>query len=288
MTRKWNVKKSWAEMKEWLARPPMIALHRHTAHQTIEQLLDRPSTLSNLRVLTGRLQSIAMWKGKEGAVAVLSSDPSGWQALRWSTRYQSWVIRIWSVLTERGEDAMSLLRINRASLCFADAIALGEDVFANWCGSRMVLSIQEGNHGFERWNDSPFPAFMAKLYGRWRGLDLNCEVPSVAPLGVYQDIFDYWESESELGLGMNKICDYHCQRTDDSDDGEFSWGHYNVFPSEILALERIRRELGLATPKIQHALLQTPLAHVPDQIPLQNDPFFEHVVSWIQAGLPEP
>ena len=61
---------------------------------------------------------------------------------------------------------------------------------------------------------------------------------------------------------------------------------YNLFPLEILAIQRIRREQGLPTPEIDHPLMQTPLAHPPEVMPHVEDELLNQVIAKVRKELP--
>ena len=85
-------------------------------------------------------------------------------------------------------------------------------------------------------------------------------------LGLYQRVLDAWTNEGELVKALFDICDYHCQNTY-KDAVPFCEVPYTVFPAEMLAIRRVRSELGLVTPTVEHPLLSTPLFHVPNPVP---------------------
>jgi hypothetical protein len=61
-----------------------------------------------------------------------------------------------------------------------------------------------------------------------------------------------------------------------------------AFPAELLAIARVRRELGLPDPLSQHPLGQSTLAQIPDPLPnAPKDKFFQESVARCQQAYPK-
>jgi hypothetical protein len=286
MARKWNLKRFLRELKEWLSRPDNINRFRDQVRIDIERAIVLEPTSADLRVFQGRLDRVALWEAIYGTVLVLDGNQAGWSHIYTSVRYSGWKVRLLVGLCERNEDAASRLALNHACRCLAGSIALRHDAFAHWCGLRLINCIELGNDVFPKWDLTPFEPFMVKLYALWRGRELDVRRPHICPLGVYQQVFDTWESEASFTNALRAICNYHCDRTDQRGDNEFMWSPYDVFPAEILALRRIRRELGLSRVTIEHPLLDNPLAHPPDEIVAVPDELMHRALVWVHSKIP--
>jgi len=85
------------------------------------------------------------------------------------------------------------------------------------------------------------------------------------------------------------VCDYHCQQCFDSpgEQADFVWFPYNVFPVEILAIQRVRKDLGLSVPLIVHPLLDSPLVQVPSTPPLVQDALLGRIKERARTDFPE-
>jgi hypothetical protein len=66
---------------------------------------------------------------------------------------------------------------------------------------------------------------------------------------------------------------------------EFSGFPESVFPAEILAVYRVRQDLGLPTPKVRHPLLETPLGRVPSPLPRVPDDVLDRVITAVEDEL---
>ncbi len=64
------------------------------------------------------------------------------------------------------------------------------------------------------------------------------------------------------------------------------WPH-NVFPAEILAIRRVRREQGLDWPSVPHALLNTAFAAPPFPLPPPKSDLLIRITSKMRSCLPE-
>lgn len=285
MAQKWNLKRFLREYKEWLSRSDNKTRLYNEPQKEIEQAMASEPTPSGLRVFYGELGCIALWEAVHGTVLVLEDNQAGWSHVCSSVKSNGWKVRILVGLCERGEDAASRLDLNGTCRCLAAPIALRQNHFAHWCGSRLVRCIETGNDVFLKWDLTPFEPFMVKLYALWRGRNLDVRHPHICPLGVYQQVFDTWESEQAFAAALRAICDYHCERTDQRGDNEFQWSPYDVFPAEILALQRVRQELGLPQVTIEHPLLNNPLAHPPKEIAPRHDELMERTIGWLRRAI---
>ncbi len=283
MARKWNLKRLLRDYKEWLSRSDLKTLHYEKPREAIEQAIGSEPTPPGLRVFYGELEDIALWEAVYGTVLVSEGNQAGWSHLCASAKYDGWKVRLLVWLCERGEDRASELDLNHACRCLAASIAMHQDAFAHWCGSRLIKCIDTGNDVFPEWHLTAFEPFMVKLYALWQGRDLDVRRPGICRLGVYQQVFDAWKSEQGFAAALRAICDYHCARSDQLGDNEFQWSVYDVFPAEVLALLRIRQELGLPQVRIDHPLLDNPLARPPEEITPVHDELMERAITWLRG-----
>lgn len=224
---------------------------------------------------------IGNWKMLEAAVMILEGAPDGWVKARESFYYRAWYLRILGGLQDLGR-YNSFLAPDFA-LWIGHAIATHEDSFVDWFGSRIVASCQNKDTKFVWWGQHRFPPFIATLYARWRNQSI--EFGPEVKLGVYQTLLDAWDSPKDISKALVDACDFHVKQAR-GEDGAFCHMPYDLAPFEILAIQRVRRDLGLPTPEIDHPLLQTPLARPPEQPPEFHDELLDKIIAKARAELP--
>lgn len=281
MSRKWNLKRLFRGHKEWLSNPDSKKLFYDRSRKEVEEAVGKEPTPADLRVFARTLERFAVWEAVYGAVLVSEGNQVGWSHIGASVEYDGWRLRLQVGLCERDQGAPVF--VGDACRCLAAAIALRRDALAHWCGLRLVKSVETGDEVFLGWQHTPFEPFLVKLYALWRGQNLDVRRPGICRLGVYQQVFDAWDDEPAFAAAVRGICDYHCARTTGSRlDHEFQWGIYDVFPGEVLALQRIRRELGMPQVTVEHPLLDNPLAHPPEEIVPVEDELMERGIGWLR------
>jgi hypothetical protein len=128
---------------------------------------------------------------------------------------------------------------------------------------------------------------MLRLYCLWRKAKLDEERFSQSKLGVYREVLDAWRDEGALAAALARACDYHArQARRDEIVSEFAYFPANVFPAEILAVYRVRRDLRLPTPDVQHPILAMPLARPPASIPSTPDDVLDRLMTAAEEELP--
>ncbi len=273
MSRKrgWSVANVVKGMEAWLASPPC-----HAAKLAIPRVIEKDADLSTpLKVADAysSLELLGLYEGVQGCLLVTRGDPAGWPHLRASALASAWFLALRAGLWYRGvRSGFSGFTVQQAAgLALALAIAVREDEAAHWLGGVLVEGMK-GPAPFADWRMNPFEPFITKLYARWRGEHLDVARPGVHPLGVYQAVFDRWDGDAAL----QAVCDYHLERAVDHGRGapEFIHAPICLFPAEVIALRRVRADLGLTTPSIKHPLLDgNPLAEVPAPLPPMTLPY---------------
>jgi hypothetical protein len=129
---------------------------------------------------------------------------------------------------------------------------------------------------------------MICLYRLWHGESPEEGFPAGTNIEAYREILDSWHSGGEgLKSGLLSACDYHIQRIDgNKDDHEFYDEVFAAFPIEILAIQQIRKRLGMETPAVDHPLMQTPIARPPDEILFVSDELLDAILGHLPAELP--
>ena len=263
------------DVLNWIARPNNRSFMCDDSIASIQQNL-RSAGENALLATASPLYDLAFYYSMQGASEVLEGHSTGWTAIHRAAAY-TWVhlkafIGAYHADTRRRKQ--NRVRANTAALNLAHLLALGAEPEAQWLGGRLLASTRDGSLG--PWNLTPFEPFMVHLYSRSVGVPFESTM-EVAGLGVYQAIFDQWESGG-LNAEIGALCDYHVRRSQEIDEDfpEFVSGRYNLLPIEILALRQVRGQMGLETHLPDHPLLATPLASM-EPMPLPKDELFEAI-----------
>jgi hypothetical protein len=264
--RQWDFKKLVAIMRRSFDNPEVLA--ETAAHK--KKLAEKGKWISDL---VSSLGILATLDGRAATAWIADCHPGGWARMRRCFLRKAWGIRILIGLQDKGKYYGIGAQEELLTLTLAHAMATQEDAYAEFLGNRVLKSITARDGKFTGWDMAPFEPFIMKLFGLWKGVDLKFDGVKVCPQGVYQEILDAWHDETALAKAMTAACDYHCLRSFNDPNGfpEFAWEPYNVFPVDILAIQRVRRDLGLKTPTIEHPLLDTPLTKIPATPPAVED-----------------
>lgn len=263
--RKWDIRKIKNRLSEWVAMPDNKERMLDKQIRDIGQKMGSADPAQTVG-LGSSLKHISVWEAKNGALAVLNEDSGGWLRLAKAAVYHFWGCRI--VLFFYDADTRSPKppreNYNRAALCFAQLLALGYKDEASWIGERLARGLSDGAF-FEWLPDEQFSPFVVCLYRLWHGESPDEGFSREPNIEAYRQIVDSWSTGGDaLKNGLLSACDYHMQRIDYSkDDHEFYNEVYAAFPLEILAIEQIRKGLGMETPQVEHPLMKTPLAFPP-------------------------
>lgn len=145
------------------------------------------------------------------------------------------------------------------------------------------------------YSDSPLCGFVLRMWLILAGRRQPQErLPAGAPqCGVYDPLFDHWDSPDKLHSAIIEACDFHVRRMKEDrrihhDIAEFSMSPYRQIPFEILAYRNVRKRMGLDTPWPAHPLLESPLVkHLPQELQPSDDPLLKEVLAAVRKVLPE-
>jgi hypothetical protein len=102
--------------------------------------------------------------------------------------------------------------------------------------------------------------FMAILAAR----ALGRKAPKKRDLGVYEGLLDAWKKPKAFAAAVEQACEKHLQGMGLTEDiGEFE--DLQLVPIEIAAVRALREKEELEFPEVDHPLLQTPLADIPQR-----------------------
>lgn len=270
----WNLEDLTRKTLDWIRNPKTEEMFWKTPVAEIRSLIDSKKAVRDF-VLP--LWYVGTWEGMNGALAVLNGDHGGWGRLAKSANFWYWDHRI--EIHRSGEGRFRINKLGMAytpkvALCLAHLMANGWIEQAKWLGDRLVSGFSSPKAPFA-WPNTPFEPFITCLFQKWQGVPEDERVFADADLEVYGPVLASLEAdEASFESAVVGACDYHVERIGDPDDlgyPEFHWPVYNVFPAEILAIERVRGWLGHPVPRLEHVILDNPLARLPEQMPTGDD-----------------
>src|SRR5262249_15660976 len=144
----------------------------------------------------------ANWYAQHGSRAVLDGEREGWAHIDRAFHY------LWlnALVVDRNMQAPL------AACVLATALVFDEDAMAESLAARLVRSLDDKNIYFGC-TQSAFAPFMMKLWGLFRGLEIDVVRPKVEPLGIYQGILDVWRDDAAIAGAVSAACDYHLEHT---------------------------------------------------------------------------
>jgi predicted DNA-binding WGR domain protein len=237
--------------------------------------------------IQGALETIVLRLSTQGAVRVLGGDEGGWPLLRAGLRYDYYRHRIALAQFTRldgGKTAAGAFEGRDWALLLSRALALAETEVAEWCGRQALRHPRAFGFNYPL----PLQPFMARLYALWKKATLDARRFAQSKLGPYRDVIAAWHNEGRLAAALARAGDYHArQARHDQTFSEFTSFPADLFPAEILAVDRVRRDLGLPTPDVRHSILSTPLARPPAAIPATPDDVLDRLMTAVEEELPE-
>lgn len=285
-----------AEMQRWL--------HSAKVKQTVHDLSVKDiNKRINARLLSVKdygyvnisLECLAVWNKVAGILSIYSDNTEGWQQAQNGLLLECCSTRISLYQYDhdnRPDKGTCGLLINDVNLLLAQALATGNWEIADWLGTRIIQALDDG--AFGSWELNPFEPFMASLFAKYKGISLDLEHRQVRGYPVcslrhYADVFSAWDDVQRLSDVLVHACDYHIKRSaepDDEDTPEFNNYPYPIFPVEILAVQKIRQQMQLPVPEVNHPLMQTPLARPPEIPPVVQDPLLDAVIARARRDFP--
>jgi predicted DNA-binding WGR domain protein len=256
--------------------------------QQREEFLASFGSPRRLEYITASLDTLALHNRMRGAVRVLEGDEGGWSLLRAGALYDYHHTRISLRHFGRIDDGQMTgggMEGLDWALLLSQALGLGETAVAEWCGRAALRHPRAFDIGHPL---LPLQPFLIRLYALWKQARLDDERFPQAKLGVYREVLDAWHDEGRLAAALVRACDYHArQARRDEVLSEFTHFPADLFPAEILAVYRVRRDLGLPTPEVQHPILATPLGRPPTSIPATPDDVLDRVMTAVEEELPD-
>ena len=219
--------------------------------------------------------NMSLWAkrvGAEGALELWRRKEAGWTKLRRSLQYF-----YWNVVAQVRFAKCPGFGLGDFGNQLALAIMLDE-----WQIAAYLAGVMVREEGFHR---SPLTRFLVRLFSFHNPATSVCDAVPESGFGVYGQIVSCWEKPETLRGPLELACDYHMMRI--GEDHEFYGVPFDLLAAEVLAVYRVRHQLGLNTPRVDHQLLDAPWADLPSRIPLESDSFLDRFAQVVSQEAPE-
>ena len=230
----------------------------------------RSGGLRAIKILPVGLGQLAVYHGIRGVVEVCDGKETGWKDIDVSVQCHWLAVKLkatafFQLAAEgRQSEVVSLmLAMPMPGHLLAYSTVLGlSDWQAELRGILDHMAIMPGAVDPDIWKKRAYEPFLMRLDQKLRKDELPAGIED-HKIGPYSGVFTHWDNPKELAESLVTICDYHCDRMiDKGADEEFDVAPFDLYPCEILAVYRIREQLGLETPMIEHPILATPLSAI--------------------------
>jgi hypothetical protein len=139
-----------------------------------------------------------------------------------------------------------------------------------------------------------FPWFCLRLFADWYGLHEERWPDHPFPAAEYEELLGAWRSPdaSDLCSVLLAICDRHtaeCFKWGDKPDkhGDFVDDVYWAWPIEVHMVFRLREDLGLPIPEVDHPLMKTPLGIYLPPVPMVSDELLDKITAMAIEQYPQ-
>lgn len=250
--------------REWMVNAGE-EVYEYATGKTEKNLRD--GTLQDLRLLTIQLRTFSIFYGTKGIVGLEDKSAGAWDDIFLSFAFCLNDLKLRYALWTRIGDEPGFgpdISIVAAALCFALVNELHDwsDLLAE-----MIEVAGENDHFVSQkiWKSRKFEPFALWLYKSSRtGTGIPCNWSE--EVDVYSNLVNHWDSAEQFASGVEAVCDYHCRHMGDVGDiwfAEFRLPPIDLIPWEVLAIQAVRKRMGISVPRIEHPLLRLTENFVP-------------------------
>ncbi len=254
----------------------------NTPRTTLQEFVIQPAPGGCFGAISS-IEKLAAWHARKGCVSIVDCAlDEGWSELRRFFDYRTWSVRTHLQVAELVRAPEAAFPTWTPFQLLGIALALHDCDKSRWLGELLIRSRVSKLIG-RRWGSErrdPFQCYICELFCRYSGTPSHPD-----DFGPYAVIYHNWERSADLENAISSACEYHVKQI--KTDGEFENNPHDIFPSEILALYRVREKLGLETPWVNHPLLDTPFTQVPEKITYEPDPLVIQAMDLVTKLLPE-
>jgi hypothetical protein len=275
------IRKARIRVHEFVVRPGNKEFHYDSQRDELQSLLSkRALTEKDLIHIGSNLGQIGTWRIRTGGLAVLEGKNDAWAEFHFGMTVAALEFRqLFFATTQRpaGDRASTTTYI--PALVLAHAMAIGDDLLANEMGDVITKGVANGV--FNGYNEHGYELFIINLFQTSRGeprRNIGLDPPNTRDR--FQEVWQTWDSVDELSKECANLCDTHLDIAEDKTGdsyGQFEIDPCEIYPVEILALQRIRKKLGLPVPSCDHQLMKSRLADAPTEPPKIDDDLAERI-----------
>lgn len=268
------------EAKEWLRKPINKQLFWDEPCSELGRFVKGEAVLPG--AVAFDLKQISEWFFVHAESSAVDDASVSLSSLRRGLHYQVESVKTLVSINaiDKRHRKQGKLGFNEGGLCLARAIALGYSEEAEILNSGMVEGLHNGLfYGFGRTTVAPF---VFGLYSNWRETTLSYEGLGVKTADVYEKLLECWRTTNlkDLVPALESACEYHVLRSQEQTDEEtFEFDSFldKLYAFEILALLRLRQQLGLSISGVDHPLLTAACTFLKDVQPFPEDQFLRSV-----------
>lgn len=287
---KFDYKKLVKEYTEWVARETRgKADYVPKEVAEINESLGTAVSEGNCRQLGSRLSYLANWYSRRGVVLLSQGDDNAWSDLRRAAEYEFWNFRIRCRTFDREKNKIKARNLTssiiNAGQCGVMCLALNAEAKSVWMAQRLQQSRVDGSIGPWEWPTAT-PRLAIALHRYLAGQKEVSDLES----GIYKDVFEHWNNSGKLQEALLAAAEYHANNLRDRGDtylAEFTHPPIDIFPAELVSIQRVREKLGLETPEIDHPLMKTPLANPPRDLKFAPDELLTKVIEKVGTIIPD-
>lgn len=291
--------KALDEQVEW-SRSPQIGLRvLSRAENNARLALESLDSVDAMKRVNSGLGKASQWFFSNSVVQLYEGNSDGWELYEKALYLSSWEarthIRIYCHLNPLGHPYRLPSYFSHAKNLIS-ALAHGATLKSSeTMGAFFLSEATEHDLTFDLYGERlpEMNAFPLWLYCKQADLDwaevVEQRFPQVT-LGIFQRVSDSWDDIDALSDAIVRMLDVHLERLEVKQQVylEFHGKPFSLIPTEYYALVRVRRKLGLETPKPKHRLLQEGLfGEIPDTLPKGEDTIFDQAISRVKELFPD-
>lgn len=281
-SKKYTFHKWLREAERWGSDPFNRKLLLDGPQSNIETIIESGNrTRDAIGSMSIQLGYVAHWYAMQGAVRICQNDSSGWKDL-----YEG--IRCLAV-TRQVELAQVIGLTSDPALILVFALAVSDRALAD----RMVSTIETAITSYpgHAYNEIGFEPFALWLYSQATGSQpSSARFDEPESKDCYRSLIATWREPRALRNELTELCDVHLEyalgRSKHS-NAQFPQP-FDICPVEIVVIQRLRLQQGLAVEAIDHPLMASPLASLPTSTPEhEHDSFVERAIAQIRCVYPD-